>query len=410
MNLEINILPESLDLDWSSAGYDKIDPSFFGSDGLLFCGDNKEILERLAVQQPHSIDLCYIDPPYNTRNKFIYKDTRSSVDHLIWGSHAEWMEFMKARLMPLRTLLKETGLIAISIDDYEQPYLRVLMDQIFGEKNFIACISTCRSKNGKGSKGSIATNHEYIVVYSKSNKAKVRGFKEELNDSYNKKDEHGVYKINGLFRKKGDASRREDRPNMFYPLYYNSEGKVFTENVCGNLRKALPIDSKGIERRWLWGKDKANLESWKLYASDNGVIYVKNYFNTVKRIKPKSFWSDNRHLTERATLEIKEIYGEKVFETPKPLGLIEDIIESHASKDAVIIDFFAGTGTTAHAAHNLNLADGGKRKVILVEHTTEISKNHIAYKQGFRKISDITEFRLKWISKNNDKYKFKVSI
>jgi adenine-specific DNA-methyltransferase len=146
MNMKINALSKSLDFDWSSEEENPLNPSLQDLDGLLFCGENKEILDGLALHQPSSIDFCYIDPPYNTRNKFIYEDTRSSVDHLIWGSHAEWMDFMKARLIPLKALLKETGLVAISIDDYEQPYLRVLMDQVFGEKNFIACISTCRSK------------------------------------------------------------------------------------------------------------------------------------------------------------------------------------------------------------------------------------------------------------------------
>ncbi|KZK67758.1 modification methylase [Shewanella baltica] len=373
----------------------------------LYRGDNAIVLKQL-VEHQEEFDFCYIDPPYNTKSKFIYNDTRVSKDHSIWGTHSEWIQFMAERLMPLHQILKDTGIIAISIDDYEQPYLRILMDKIFGEQNFIACISICRSQNGKGSKPGISTNHEYLIVYGKSNLARLVGIKETGDSSYDKEDKYGKYKINGLFRKKGDSSHREDRPTMYYALYYDQKGNVYTENITGDLKCVYPVDSKGIERRWLWGKDKASAESWKLYASPNGIIYVKNYFSEDKRIKPKSLWQDNRYLTERATNQIKDIYGNKVFDTPKSIDLIEDILDSHTSSDAKIIDFFAGTGTTAHAAHNLNVRDGGKRQVILVEQDQKIANNHAAYKSGYKTIADITEGRLSWLVAHDDTFSFEV--
>lgn len=373
----------------------------------LYKGDNALVLKHL-VDQNEEFDFCYIDPPYNTKNKFIYDDSRISKGHSIWGSHSAWIEFMAERIVPLHRLLKNNGIVAISIDDYEQPYLRVLMDKVFGEQNFIACIAVCRSKNGKGSKPGISTNHEYVLIYGKSREAKLIGAREECDDSYDKKDAHGNYKINGLFRKKGDESRREDRPTMYFPLFYDNKGNVFTENVTGELKSTYPIDSKGIERRWLWGKEKATLESWKLYASPNGVIYVKNYFTEGKRVKPKSLWVDNRYLTERATNQIKEIFGGKIFDTPKPIDLIEDIIDCCVSKDAKIIDFFAGTGTTAHAAHNLNIRDNGHRTVVLVEQEQVIAPSHIASKSGYETIADITEDRLKKLSSKDSNFSFQV--
>ncbi|OZS42038.1 site-specific DNA-methyltransferase [Photobacterium sanguinicancri] len=410
MNKNINKISQSLllNIDTQTSLFEsdrKVQPRS-GPTDILYKGDNELVLRKLESCLKNSIDFCYIDPPYNTKSKFIYDDSRVSDNHITWGSHAEWMQFMTPRLVHLHSLLKDSGIVAISIDDYEQPYLRILLDQIFGESNFIACIAVCRSRNGKGSKDSIATNHEYIVVYGKSSKAKVVGFVESDLSSYDKEDEHGKYKVNGLFRKKGDASLREDRPNMYYPLYYDNDGNVFTENPDNLLKVSYPLDSKGIERRWLWGKEKATKESWKLTASKNGVIYVKNYHTADKRVKPRSLWVDNRYLTERATNQIKDIYGTKVFETPKPLELIEDLIISHTHKDALIIDFFAGTGTTAHAAFNLNQKDGGKRKVILVEQEQPIAKSHTAYKQGFRTISDITEFRLKWLEEKYNDFSF----
>ncbi len=379
-----------------------------GDTCVLYVGDNLHLMKKIADEFVGKVDLCYIDPPYNTGSKFIYEDQRVSQKDNIWGTHLGWMEFMRPRLETVNSLLAETGIIAISIDDYEQPYLRVLMDQIFGQENFISCIATCRSNNGKSARGNVATNHEYIVVYGKSKKSKIRGFLENDDASYDKTDTHGKYRIDGLFRKKGDASLRTDRPNMYFPLYFDRNGNVFTERLSDDLKEVFPVDSKGVERRWLWGKDKAREESWKLYASAKGVVYVKNYFDMSKRVKPKSLWIDNRYLTERATNEIKEIYGDKIFETPKPISLIEDLIESHTHEQALILDFFAGTGTTAHAAHNLNKRDKGKRKVILMEQDQTIKTDHLAFKHGFRKISDITKARLEWIANRESGFTFQV--
>lgn len=373
----------------------------------LYRADNVLALNHLVTQN-EQFDFCYIDPPYNTKNKFIYNDSRKSKKHPIWGSHCHWIEFMAERLIPLRLLMKESGIVAISIDDNEQPYLRILMDKIFGERNFIACISVCRSKNGKGSKFGISTNHEYVVIYGKSQQAQLLGCRVANHASYNKQDQFGKYKINGLLRKKGEGSLQQDRPTMFYPLYFDSNGKVFTENVSGRLKETYPIDNKGIKRRWLWSKNKVLTESWKLYASETGVIYVKNYLTEGKRVKPKSSWQDNRHLTERATNQIKEIYGEKIFDTPKSVDLIQDIIDIHANDNARIIDFFAGTGTTAHAAHNLNVQYGGNRHVVLVEQPQTIAKSHLAYQQGYKEIADITEARLAWLRGQDNRFDYDV--
>ncbi|HEB4995311.1 TPA: site-specific DNA-methyltransferase [Aeromonas hydrophila subsp. hydrophila] len=373
-------------------------------DIALFKGDNIKWLKTLTNNKAEFVDLIYIDPPYNTHSNFLYDDSRKGHGGIpAFGQHSAWMEFMLNRLIIARDLLKSTGILAVSIDDYEQPYLRILLDNLFGEANFIANIVVTRSKNGKGSNKSVATNHEYLLVYGKSSESALVGIP-ALPDDYTLRDEHGFYKVDGLFRKKGDASRREDRPNMFYPLYVCTEsGNVFTQKIRNDLLEIYPVDSKGVERRWLWGADKAKNDSWMLYGSKKGVIYVKNYFNDQKRIKPRSIWDDNRYLTERATNEIKEIYGSKIFDTPKPLGFMEDIIQHFTHKEAIILDFFAGSGTTAHAACNLNNSDGGNRKVILMEDMHTIKKNHAAYKAGFLFGADITAQRIKYIQETNQK-------
>jgi adenine-specific DNA-methyltransferase len=376
------------------------------TDCCLLKSDNLEALFNLTSNFSGAIDFCYIDPPYNTGSKFIYNDKRHSTEKGIWGKHAEWMSFMLPRLVLLKDLLSESGIVTISIDDYEYAQLKILLDHIFSEDNHLGTIIVNRSKNGKGSKPHIATNHEYVLVYGKSKKSKVQGLPEQDVASYNKEDEHGLFKVDGLFRKKGAASLRTERPNMFYPLYFDNAGNVFTENPTGTLKEVYPVDSKGVERRWLWGKDKASNESWKLYASPKGVVYVKNYLTLEKRVKVRSLWDSPAYLTDRATTEITKIFGEKVFETPKPLALIEDLIKSCTDKDSIILDFFAGTGTTAHAAHNVNASDQGARKTILVEQNIKIDEEHVAAKKGFRFITDITEFRLSYIANQTAGYKY----
>jgi len=375
-------------------------------DCTLFKGNNLNYLLKMASSQCSTVNLCYIDPPYNTGSSFLYHDTRKGDAHGVFGKHSHWMKFMLPRLVAAREMLCDDGVIAISIDDYEHTYLKVLLDHIFGDENFIGNIVVCRSKNGKGSKKNIAPNHEYLMVYGKSKSASLRGVLEDK-EKYNKNDEHGLYKIDGLFRKKGEASLRTDRPNMHYPLYYDKDGLVFVDKALG-LKMVTPADSKGIERRWLWSKETARNNSWKLYASPSGIIYVKNYFSKNKRTKIRTLWNNTDYYTERATKEIKEIYGEKIFDTPKPLNFIKDILDQMGKEDSLILDFFSGSGTTAQAAYELNKSDNGTRKVLLMESLDAIPENHIAQQHGFLQIADITKYRLEYIKGLDEKYNYHV--
>lgn len=380
-----------------------------GADISLFKGDNLLHLKELANYSPGIVDLCYIDPPYNTGSKFLYNDNRKSDSSGLFGSNTAWMSFMLPRLVAARELLNTTGILAVSIDDYEHAYLKVLLDHVFGEENFIGNVIICRSKNGKGGKKNLASNHEYLLIYSKSPNANLRGQPDETD--YDKEDEFGQYRVDGLFRKKGEASLRSDRPNMYYPLFFNAKtGRVSVEPADG-WEEVYPVDSKGIERRWLWGQDTARDRAWQLYASKNGVIYVKNYAGTQdaeKRTKVRTIWSETSFYTEQATKEIKNIFGEKIFDTPKPMEFIKKIIDISANPDSVILDFFAGSGTTAHASVELNKADGGSRKCILMESKDLIPNRHSASKQGFDEISDITEKRLEEIKKIHSSVTYKV--
>ena len=264
-----------------------------------------------------------------------------------------------------------------------------------------------RSKNGKGSsKRNFASNHEYVLLYGKSVSSRVAG-QVDSPDSYDRWDEHGRFKVDGLFRKKGDASRRVDRPNLFYPLYYDQNGKVYTKPAPDRF-EAYPVDSMGVERRWLWSIETADRQSWKLWASPRGAIYVKNYFSEGKRTKLRSLQEmRSAFFSETATRELKEIYGERIFETGKPLKFIEFLLASLADENSLILDFFAGTGTTAEAAENLNRLDGGQRRVWLMESTAPIKESHRAYEMGYRTVADITRKRLSAMSDRDCSIRFR---
>ncbi|MGF6180062.1 adenine-specific DNA-methyltransferase [Massilia sp. UYP32] len=397
-----------VDIDYRVETEKSISPDDLRGDCLLIKGDNLKALSNLSLGFEDRVDFCYIDPPYNTGGKFIYQDKRISPAHPIWGKHSEWMSFMLPRLVLARHLLSRTGVIAISIDDYEYAQLKILADRVFSSECYIATLVVRRSNNGKGGKPGVSVNHEYVLLYGKTSAAELHGLPEGEEGAYDKSDEYGEFRVDGLFRKKGDASRREDRPSMYYPLYYTASGKVFTERLDESWPEVFPVDSHGAERRWLWGKEKAAEESWKLFASKKGVIYVKNYNRDNKRVKIRSILDKLGYLTERATNEAKEIYGERVFETPKPLELIRDLIDCCSKDNAIVLDFFAGTGTTAHASYQLKKRDGSQRKTILVEHSHVISADHAATKEGFLTTAEITERRLKFIQEQDPSYSFSV--
>lgn len=380
------------------------------NDVALFSGDNLTSLKKLLMTEPGIVDLCYIDPPYNTCSNFIYADNRKSPETGLLGSHEAWIQFMLPRLVIARELLKESGVIAISIDDYEFPYLKILMDRIFGEKNFIGNIVVCRSKNGRGSTKNLASTHEYLLVYGKSNKVALRGESDE-DTIYDKADAYGKYRIDGLFRKKGEGSLKSDRPLMAFPLYANLETGEVSVDPCEGWEKVLPKDSKGIDRRWLWGETTTRERVWQLYSSKNGVIYVKNYAGKEsgqKRKKIRTIWNDPSLYTERATNEITSIFGQKIFDTPKPIEFIKKIIDAMSEENALVLDFFAGSATTAHAIYELNKMNGANRKCILMESSDQIPTNHIAYSAGYKRIVDISIARLEYIRNKDNDFNFKV--
>lgn len=393
--------------------------NFDTTENLYIEGDNFEVLKILQESYLGKVKMIYIDPPYNTGSDFLYKDDfkvskeeyeedlgveNEEGEKLFKNTdsngrfHSDWLSMMYERLVVARDLLKDDGVIFISIDDNEVHNLRKICDEIFGEDNFVCQLSVVRSKNGLGSKEGYATNNDFMLVYKKSmlNKNAFLGLKidEEYILKFNKEDEYGKFKMDGIFRKKGDGQRRVDSPGCYYPLYYNEKGEVFLEKTT-NLKTAVPKLPDKTDGRWIWSTNFAKERLHRLYVSKGGTVYVKDYLKDAKRMKPKTILDKNSYITEIATEEIKSIFTGKIFDTPKPTKLIIDILDNATENDSVILDFFSGSATTAHAVMQLNAEDGGKRKFIMVQLPEKTDEKSEAYKAGYKTISDIGKERIR---------------
>ena len=349
-----------------------------GQTHLLIEGDNYHALAVLNFTHQESIDVIYIDPPYNTgNNDFIYTDNFGS-DYVKKDDpfrHSKWLSFMEKRLKLAKNLLKETGVIFISIDDNEQAPLKMLCDEIFEERNFIGIISVVNNWKGRSDDKHIATTHEYLLVYGKKeDEVTLNGIElsEEKRAEYKHKDKYGLYKEVG-FRKTGKGWQRKARPNMFYPIYFDPKTNKISLNRMKNYIEIYPRNSKGEDGRWRWGKETF-LKKYKkdivIRKTKTGKysVYTKMRLKDEgieRTLKPKSTWIDPRYDSGKGTALMKDMFGEEVFENPKPLDYIKDILKISTNPDSIILDFMAGSGTTGHAVLELNKEDGGNRQFIL---------------------------------------------
>jgi len=323
--------------------------------------------------------MLYIDPPYNIGNKdFIYDD--KIIDKTDTFKHSKWSSFIKRRLEIARYLLQNSGCIFISINDNEQPQLRLLCDDIFGYDNFCGQIIWNKKSGGGQTDEFFVTEHEYILVYRKSSsfkwldeeiKAPMEGFKGE--------DERGKFKTVKL-AKWGTASRREDRPTMYFSIK-NPDGK-----------NTFPIAPDGSEGRWRIGKKRMELTKihdniyWEK-INNIWVAYEKIYYDVdaVKVLKTRSIFLDMGE-TGDGSKTLTDIFGKKdVFQNPKPIELIMELL-SHA-KNKVVLDFFAGSGTTGHAVLELAKEDNDKHHFILCTN----NENNICREITYKRIKKIIE-------------------
>ncbi len=409
-------------IDWNS------------TQNLMIEGDNLEVLKLLQKSYAGKVKLIYIDPPYNTGKDFIYPDDyRSNVKnylaitgqidentHVVTSNpeasgrfHTDWLSMIYPRLKVARNLLTVDGLIAVSIDDTEVSNIRKVLDEIFGEEQFQAQIIVQSNKRGQTYK-QIAKTHEFLVIYSKDEGIGLNEL-EKGNSSLPYQDSLGSFDLWEL-RNRNPKFGRHNRPNLFFPIYAREDSldecgysKVSLTNDSDSIA-VYPKNSKGEDGCWRWSKEKISSLSLK----DNSPVlvarklrdgkwnvYQKSRKNTTK---PKSIWLDTEFISEQGTKELGRLGMGGVFDHPKPVELLRRCVFITTKPDDVVLDFFSGSGTTAHAVMAQNSIDGGARRHISVQLPERLSPRNKSHRSAVefcdqlgmpRNIAALTKERLR---------------
>ena len=330
-----------------------------GACNFLLEGDNLHSLKLLEKTHKGKIDVIYIDPPYNTGNRdFVYDDI--FVDKVDSFAHSKWLSFMEKRLFIAKQLLKETGAIFISIGDSELANLKLLCDEIFGDSNFLSIITRPTGTHTGVVNRALVGESDYLLVYCRNIEiCTLDGLPLSEKDKriYDMEDETGRFLIRPL-RRTGGENRREDRPNMYFPI------------TAPDGTEVLPIGPTGYESRWICNPEgyryfeSVGRISWKK-VNGTWQVYQKFYLQDKRKAVP-NLWNDIEG-NKKATKDLQAVLmdNEIKFDYPKPTQLIKKIIRMWPNEDAIILDFFAGSGTTGQAVLELNQEDNGHRKFIL---------------------------------------------
>ena len=356
-----------------------------GELNFLIEGDNLAALKLLEKTHRGKIDFIYIDPPYNTGNKdFMYNDT--FVDATDTFRHSKWISFMEKRLKIMREIMSQDAFICISIDDNELYSLKMLCDSIFVEENFIACLPRRTKSSGKTTRD-ISANHDYVLVYARNKECAAIGGLAHIDKGFKYEDEfvatRGKYKLNQTL----DYDSLQYSPGLDYPL--EIEGEIFYPGQSkSEWKKRQEGNHKRADWEWRWSRElfefgkKNGFIVVKRKKDGTARIYTKTYLNAQiiqdelgqykvvikKRTKPLSTldFLDKEYSNDNAKKELKSIFEDCPFDYPKPTHLISTLVGICLKTNAVVLDCFAGSGTTGHAVMKLNAEDGGHRRFILV--------------------------------------------
>jgi len=350
------------------------------SGNLLVQGDNLLALKALLPHYAGQVKCIYIDPPYNTGNEgWVYNDNVNSAEIRKWlgkvvgkevedlSRHDKWLCMMYPRLQLLKEFLRDDGVIFVSIDDNAMPYLRLLMDEIYDGKNFVAQLPTIMNLKGNNDQFGFSGTHEYTLVYAREiNKLSLGSFSLNEEEFENwQQDDKGFFKQGANLKATGIDGSREKRPNLYFPIYISDNLDVSLDFHSG-WNELLPI-TNGQDMRWRWSKEKfsKDLDEVIVTRTKEGFsIYKKQRpsLGDLPSTKPKSLFYKPSYSSGNGTALLKDILGDRLFNNPKPLDLIKDFLVIGS-----ILDSFAGSGTTGHAVLQANAEDGGNRRFILVE-------------------------------------------
>lgn len=384
------------------------------TENLYIEGDNLEVLKLLQESYLGKVKMIYIDPPYNTGNDFIYADDfmRSQEEEneqmgmfdedenrLFKNTdtngrfHSDWCSMIYSRLMLARNLLSNDGIIFISIDDNEQENLKKICDEVFGTSNFLTCVTRATGTPTGGGFDGLVNELDYMLIYSKDiHSAHINGLpmSEEDSQIYDQEDERGKYLIRPL-RRTGGEDRREDRPTMYFPLTAPDGTLVY------------PVGPTGYESRWICSPETAKkmadegMLAWKKtkrQGAETWQVYQKFYLENRTKA-PGNLWN-NIEGNKKATRDVRNVFdSQKVFDFPKPIGFIKKVLQIGSDSESIILDFFSGSATTAHAVMQLNAEDGGHRKFIMVQLPEKCDETSEAYKAGYKNICEIGKERIR---------------
>lgn len=378
--------------------------NFNATQNLYIEGDNLEVLKLLQKSYFRKVKMIYIDPPYNTGNDFVYEDdfadpmqryievtqqTTKSNPETMGRYHTNWLNMIYPRLRLAANLLRDDGIIFVSIDDNEVANLRKICDEVFGEENFIAQIVWNKRVSPARDAKFFSGDHEYIIVYSKSRLELTTNNlpRSEKNNSYYKNpdnDPRGPWNSAAYTCNK----TRSERPNLYYPIINPYTGEKIWPKESAVWAYSQEAYQEHIKNNLLyWGIDGKAAQPRK-----------KAFLYEVGDVIPRSVWNHSDvGSTQKATLDSNEIFGGRIFPYPKPPSLILRMLQIATNKDQrdIILDFFSGSGTTAHAVMQLNAEDGGNRQFIMIQLPEVCDDKSEAFKVGYKNISEIGKERIR---------------
>ena len=401
--------------------------NFDTTQNLYIEGDNLEVLKLLQTAYYRKIKMIYIDPPYNTGNDFVYEDdfadpmarykevtrqTTKSNPETMGRYHTNWLNMMYPRLRLAANLLRDDGVIFISIDDNEVTNLRKVCDEVFGEENFVGLLPRITKKAGK-STIAIANNNDYLLVYSKSNSIHFN-LQNHTDEGFKNSDEYletrGLYKLNQTL----DYDSLQYSPSLDYPIeidgetfYPGSSYERYLERQNGKYSRA--------DWAWRWSKELFDFGYKNGFivvkrTSNGSRIYTKTYQKAqiektedgfkiaeIERTKPLSSleFIENEYSNDNAKKQLISLFETSPFDYSKPISLLKYIVAFSTSGNDIILDFFSGSATTAHAVMQLNAEDGGNRQFIMVQLPEMCDEKSEAYKAGYKNICEIGKERIR---------------
>lgn len=389
---------------------------------LFIEGDNLDALKLLQETYLGKVKMIYIDPPYNTGNDFIYEDdfAENSEEFLKQSNqkdeegnrlvantesngrfHSDWLSMIYPRLKLARNLLTDDGVIFVSIDDNEVANLHRICDEIFGGENFVAQLTIIVKPEGRRY-GFFAKTHDYMLVYCKNheyaslNEILVEGLEHPYSDDL------GGFTLRGLRNRNVQAFNSSNRPNLRYPFFVDKQNpdgngffRVSTFPLDGFVKvEASTVD--GLLSVWRWSKEKSEKEKDCLlaYEGNDGEIRIFQKERKLSQL-PKTVLADKEIISNKGTKELQALLGKGIFDFPKPVALIKLITMIGSDEDSLILDFFSGSATTAHAVMQLNAEDGGNRTFIMVQLPEPCDEKSVAFKAGYKSIAEISKERIR---------------